>query len=264
MRKTIFEIARMDCPAEENLISLKLDSISGIKKLEFNLTDRKLTIFHEGPTEPIEKAIHSLELSERMIHSSEVETGDYTDSSDQKKLLWIVLAINLSFFFIEMGFGLISRSMGLVGDSLDMLADAFVYGISLLAVGSTVVRKKKIARIAGYFQITLAILGFAEILRRVIAASTIPDYTTMIIVSALALVANVICLILLQRSRGKEEAHMKASIIFTSNDVIINLGVIAAGMLVNWLNSSIPDLIIGAIVFVLVMQGAWRILRLGK
>lgn len=57
---------------------------------------------------------------------------------------------------------------------------------------------------------------------------------------------------------------MKASMIFTSNDVIINLGVITAGVLVNWLNSNKPDLIIGTIVFVLVIQGAVRILKIGQ
>jgi Co/Zn/Cd efflux system component len=76
--------------------------------------------------------------------------------------------------------------------------------------------------------------------------------------------ANGICLYLLQKSKSKEEAHMKASMIFTSNDVIINLGVISAGLLVHWLNSNKPDLIIGTIVFVLVTQGALRILKLGK
>ena len=43
-----------------------------------------------------------------------------------------------------------------------------------------------------------------------------------------------------------------------------NLGVIAAGILVNLLNSNQPDLIIGIIIFVLVIQGAIRILKLGK
>jgi Co/Zn/Cd efflux system component len=57
---------------------------------------------------------------------------------------------------------------------------------------------------------------------------------------------------------------MQASMIFTSNDVIINLGVIVAGILVNWLHSSTPDLIIGSIVFALVIQGAFRILKLSK
>ena len=57
---------------------------------------------------------------------------------------------------------------------------------------------------------------------------------------------------------------MKATMIFTSNDVIINLGVIIAGVLVNWLNSNKPDLIIGTIVFILVIQGARRILKIGR
>jgi len=57
---------------------------------------------------------------------------------------------------------------------------------------------------------------------------------------------------------------MQARMIFTSNDVVINLGVITAGILVNWLDSSKPDLIIGTIVFMLVIQGALRILKLGK
>jgi Co/Zn/Cd efflux system component len=160
--------------------------------------------------------------------------------------------------------GIISRSMGLVADSLDMLADSFVYGISLFAVGGSITKKKQIAKLAGYFQITLAIIGFIEVLRRYFGHEKLPDFSTMIIVSIFALIANGVCLYILQKSKSKEEAHMKASMIFTSNDVIINLGVIAAGLLVNWLNSSKPDLIIGTIVFALVIQGATRILKLSK
>jgi len=159
--------------------------------------------------------------------------------------------------------GLISKSMGLVADSLDMLADAFVYGISLFAVGGTLIRKKRIAKVAGYFQITLAVIGFIEVIRRFFGVEKMPDFSTMIIVSILALIANGICLYLLQKSKSKE-AHMQASMIFTSNDVVINLGVITAGVLVNWLDSSKPDLIIGTIVFVIVVQGAIRILNIAK
>lgn len=85
----------------------------------------------------------------------------------------------------------------------------------------------------------------------------------MIIVSIFALIANGICLYLLQKSKSNE-AHMRASMIFTSNDIIINLGVIVAGVLVHWLNTGLPDLIIGIIVFGLVIQGAFRILKLSK
>lgn len=57
---------------------------------------------------------------------------------------------------------------------------------------------------------------------------------------------------------------MQASMIFTSNDIIINLGVIIAGTLVFFFKTNLPDLIIGFIVFILVVQGAIRILKLSK
>ncbi len=264
MQKTIFEISKMDCPSEENLIRMKLEDISNIKNLDFDITNRKLTIFHSGKIEQIEQAIFELKLEGKKISTEQSLQTEFEENSNQKKLLWSVLIINFAFFIIEMTTGLISKSMGLVADSLDMLADSFVYGISLFAVGGTVIKKKRIAKLAGYFQIILAVIGFAEIVRRFISKEQLPDFSTMIIVSVFALIANGICLHILQKSKSKEEAHMRASMIFTSNDVIINLGVITAGLLVNWLDTGKPDLIIGAIVFTFVIQGAFRILKLSK
>lgn len=261
--KTVFEILKMDCPSEENLIRVKLNSIEGILKLEFDLVNRKLSVYHSDNLELIEKSILEINLGGKIISSEEIELKEIEEDSNQKQILWIVLAINFSFFLIEIITGLISNSMGLVADSLDMLADAFVYGISLYAVGSTIERKKRVATLAGLFQLTLAIIGFIEVLRRFLGFEKIPDFEIMIIVSFFAAIANGICLYLLQKSRSNE-AHIKASMIFTSNDVIINLGVIVAGIFVLILNSQIPDLIVGSIVFVLVISGAIRILKLGK
>ncbi|MEO0339642.1 MAG: cation transporter [Bacteroidota bacterium] len=264
MQKSIFEITKMDCPSEENLIRMKLDGIASIANLDFDIPNRKLTVFHEGPIIQIEESILELSLGGKKISTEQTDQTDFTEDTNQRELLWTVLAINFAFFLIEMTTGILSRSMGLVADSLDMLADAFVYGISLFAVGGTLLRKKRIATLAGYFQIALAVIGFIEVLRRFFGVEKLPDFSTMITVSIFALIANAICLYLLQQSKSKGEAHMKASMIFTSNDVIINLGVIIAGVLVNWLGSNKPDLIIGTIVFILVVQGAIRILKLGK
>ena len=264
MNKTTFEITKMDCPSEENLIRMKLDGISSIANLDFDIQNRKLTVFHTGQIDPIEKAVLELNLGGRKLITQTTDQTAFEDHTDQKKILWTVLIINFIFFVIEITTGIISKSMGLVADSLDMLADSFVYGISLLAVGGTLIRKKRIAKIAGYFQITLALIGFIEVLRRFFGTEKLPNFSTMIIVSVFALVANGVCLYVLQKSKSKEEAHMKASMIFTSNDVIINLGVIIAALMVNWLSSNKPDLIIGTIVFALVIQGAFRILKLSK
>ncbi len=264
MEKTVFKITKMDCPSEESLIRTKLTGLSGIKRLDFDLENRKLSVIHDGQINEIENAIHDLHMGEQKISTEEFDTFAKDEAYDQKKLLWTILSINFVFFLLEMTTGFLSRSMGLVADSLDMLADSFVYGISLIAVGGSLVRKKRIARTAGFIQLLLAVIGFAEVIRRFVNAERLPDFKTMIYISILALIANGVCLYLLQKSKSKEEAHLKASMIFTSNDVIINTGVISAGILVNVFNSNKPDLIIGTVIFILVVRGAIRILSLGK
>jgi Co/Zn/Cd efflux system component len=253
----------MDCPSEVQMVRTKLDGIQEIKDLDFNLDDRTLTVLHEGQTDAIEQSILELKLGGKRMSTETTDNIQISEHRNQRKLLWIVLIINFAFFIIEMSTGFISRSMGLVADSLDMLADSFVYGISLFAVGGSLLRKKRIAVTAGIFQIVLALLGFMEVLDRFFSNTQVPDFSIMIIVAALALVANGICLYLLRKSESKE-AHMRASMIFTSNDVIVNLGVIVAGILVYFLQSNKPDLIIGTFVFAFVVKGAISILKLGK
>jgi Co/Zn/Cd efflux system component len=255
----------MDCPSEENLIRMKLAGLKHIKKLEFDLEKRALSVYHSRHDDEIARQLADLDLGSELTGTTEVDEHSIRPDSDavQKKLLWSVLIINFSFFLIELSTGLISNSMGLVADSLDMLADALVYGLSLWAVGSAIGKKKKVARMSGYFQLTLALMGIIEVARRFIGFEAMPDYRMMIGVSVLALIANSVCLYLLQKSKS-EEAHMKASMIFTSNDVIINAGVILAGVIVLVTHSKYPDLIIGSIVFIIVVRGAFRILKLGR
>ena len=263
MEKSTFNIPKMDCAAEENLIRLQLEEMPAVVQLQFDLNQRELVVFHEGGISTIEQSLDELRLGSKRLKTEAAGDVIIEDTRQQRSVLWIVLLINAAFFFVEMIFGLLANSMGLVADSLDMLADSLVYGISLLAVGAAVAKKKQIARLAGYFQMTLAIVGFIEVLRRFFGFTEVPVFQTMIVVSLFALLANGICLYLLQKSKS-QEAHMQASMIFTSNDIIINTGVIVAGLLVHWTHSSLPDLLIGLIVFLLVMRGARSILQLGK
>ena len=264
MYQTLFKNDKMDCPSEENLIRMKFEELTQIKHLEFDLNHRELTVFHKLGIEEIEECLKQLNLGHKKLYTKKSNRQSFDQNTDQRKVLWSVLIINLVFFILEMGYGLVSKSMGLVADSLDMLADSFVYAISLIDVGKSLTHKKTVAKIAGYFQIILALIGFGEVIRRTIYSVEFPNYLTMIIISVLALVGNALCLYLLQKSKDKDEAHIKASLIFTSNDVVINLGVIVAGLMVYWLNSNMPDLIIGAIVFFIVSKGAIRILSLSK
>lgn len=265
MKRSTFKISQMDCPSEEQMIRMKLSEIKGIQQLEFDISNRKLTIVNETDSKLILDSLEDLKLNTTLI--TEESINDYvaekSTNANERKMLWAVLIINFTFFLIELIYGWLSDSMGLIADSLDMLADSLVYILSLMAVGAAIAKKKKVARLSGYFQMALAVFGLAELIRRIFGTSEIPEFQNMIIISILALIANSVSLFLIQKAKSKE-AHMQASAIFTSNDIIINSGVIVAGVLVYLTESKIPDLVIGLIIFGVVLRGAFRILRLGK
>lgn len=242
---------------------MKLEPLSQVKHLEFDIPARRLEVFHQQEVQSIHKAIKELNLNDQLEGTTDAELPMKGDDAHQRKILWWVLGINFGFFVAEMTTGWISRSMGLIADSLDMLADSIVYGLSLFAVGAAISRKKKVAKISGYFQMGLALLGFSEVLRRFFTQGETPLFQWMIIISLLALAGNLVSLWLIQKAKRKE-VHMQASWIFTSNDLIVNGGVILAGVFVYLLDSRWPDLFVGALVFGFVMRGAVQIIKIAN
>ena len=177
----------------------------------------------------------------------------------KKNTLTILLVINAFMFVAELTLGWLAQSTGLIADSLDMLADAAVYGLSLYAVGKGVTQQANAARVSGYLQIILGVGVLIEVVRRMVFGSE-PHGTLIIAVSAVALLANVICLILISKHRDGG-VHMRASWIFSTNDVIANLGVIISGVLVALAGSRYPDLIVGTIISIVVIRGGITILK---
>jgi cation transport ATPase len=84
MKKTIFEITKMDCPAEENLIRMKLDGISSIANLDFDIPNRKLTVYHNDKTDYIEKSVIQLNLSGKKISTEEIDQIEFKENANQK------------------------------------------------------------------------------------------------------------------------------------------------------------------------------------
>ncbi len=187
--------------------------------------------------------------------------SDQTEKLERKTLITL-LVVNAVMFFTEITLGFLAESTGLIADSLDMLADAGVYGLSLYVVGKGIERQSKAASISGVLQIILGVGVLVEVARRLIFGSE-PESLLIVAVGGAALVANVYCLFLLSRHRDAG-VHMRASLIFSTNDVIANLGVIISGLLVWALGSRYPDLVIGAIISAVVVRGGFMILHEAK
>lgn len=174
-------------------------------------------------------------------------------------MLLLLLLINGVMFGVELALGIMAESTGLIADAMDMFADAMVYGISLYAVGRALHHKIRAARLSGILQCTLGLMVIVDVVRRALLGSE-PNSQLMVGVALLALAANVVCLLLIARHR-KGEIHMRASWIFSRNDVIANIGVIVSGLLVGLSASPVPDLLIGVIISIVVVKGGVSIIR---
>jgi Co/Zn/Cd efflux system component len=143
-----------------------------------------------------------------------------------------------------------------------MFADATVFALSLYAVGKASSLKKRAAKISGYLQMILALWAFSEVVRRFIYGSE-PETKIMIVVAAIALIENLSCMRILAKHR-KGEVHMQASWIFLTNDIIANIAVVVAALLVIVTGSHIPDLVTGALIGCIVFTGSIKILKVAK
>lgn len=266
-RLIVYSVAKMDCPSEERMIRLALNGFEEIHSLSFDLSNRRLKILHDGETAFITSKLETLGLGASLerdtaADSEAIKAEEFSASSDKQEsrtLCWL-LTINTLLFLVEMTAGLLWRSAGLIGESLDNFADAAVYGLSLYAVARSVNMQIRAAHLAGVLQLVLALGVLAEVVRRFVFGSE-PESLAMMGIAFVALIGNTICLLLISKHRGGG-AHMKASWIFSANDVVINLGVIIAGILVALTGSNYPDLIIGSIAGLIVLNGSRRIFAL--
>jgi|GEM_PF-55213 len=272
MRRSLFDIPKMDCPSEERIVRLALHDLRGIALLTFDIPARRLTVDHEGDERKVLRALEPLGFGASLLESAPIKQSQETTQAERDlqltaakaegPILKTLLVINAFMFFAELFVGWIANSTGLIADSLDMFADASIYGISLYAVGRGSGSQKRAASLSGRIQILLAAVALFDVARRTVFGSE-PVAPIMIGMASLALLANVTCLALLFKHRHGG-LHMKASWIFSANDVIANGGVILAGVLVALVGKPWPDLVVGIAIAVLVFRGGARILRMTK
>ncbi len=177
----------------------------------------------------------------------------------QSKVLWIILVINAVMFVVEFGGGIKAASLSLTGDSLDMLGDALVYGCSLYVIKKGKKAQARSAILKGSIMFISAIAVFARATYQLFA-QTVPTVQLMSEIGILALVANLICFLLLIRHRN-DNINMSSVWLCSRNDIIANILVLLTAGLVLLTNSFLPDFILGLLLTVVFAQSAGKVLN---
>ena len=188
------------------------------------------------------------------------ESNYYLGSSEkQKKTLWSVLFINLTIFIVLIYGANWGDTVSLFADSFDSLGDAITYGVSILVLGSNLAVKAKVSLLKG----VIILLGAFSVMVCMIYKwyyMKIPTPEIMGGFSIFALIANVICLVLLSRHKN-EDINMESVWHCSRNDIVSNLSVLLASILVWFYNSWIPDMLLGFILFIFLFKSGLYIIN---
>lgn len=180
-------------------------------------------------------------------------------SSDKRRTLWIVFALNVA---IAIGFfvtGSIADSNALIANGLDNSSDAVVYLLSLLALTRSRTWKRGAARFSGIMLLFFAGGVVLDAIRRFIEGSE-PVGGMMMAMAAVAAVVNLLSLYLLKRLENPG-VNLRAATTFSFNDFVANGGIIIAGIIVLWTGANWPDLVVGIAVAGIAIYGGIDILR---
>ncbi|MFW5969055.1 MAG: cation transporter [Halofilum sp. (in: g-proteobacteria)] len=176
-----------------------------------------------------------------------------------RRVLWIVIVLNLGMFAVEMFAGMKGQSLALQADALDFLGDGFTYGLSLAVLGSALRVRATAALIKGALLALLAAWILGSAIWRVFFVGD-PSPLVMSTIGLLALATNAVSALLLMGYRHGD-ANVRSVWLCSRNDAIGNVAVIAAAGLVAISSTAWPDLVVAAVMASLFLASATGIIR---
>jgi Co/Zn/Cd efflux system component len=197
------------------------------------------------------------------------EQANPAEDKAWRRVLWIALAINAGMFAVEIVAGVAAGSAALKADALDFLGDSANYAISLGVAGLALHWRSRAALAKGASLLLLGLWVLASTLWMALHG-TLPAAETMGVVGVMALVANLICAVLLWRHR-EGDANRRSVWICSRNDAIGNIAVVAAAAGVFGTGTAWPDIAVAVVLAGLGISGGWQIvgqamreLRIGR
>jgi Co/Zn/Cd efflux system component/copper chaperone CopZ len=261
-----YRVTGMDCASCAAKIEGAARNVQGVAQAKVSTASQVLTVEVDDPARRlpmIEEAVEGLGYQLSRIGGSDDDDDRIPDLSHvtpaYKRALWIVVLLNVGYGIVEIVGSFLAGSQALQADSLDFLGDGLISLLGLIAVGWGLAARAKAALLQGVF---LGLLGLGVVgstLYRVFVQHE-PESLLMGGFALVAFVVNVLAAIVLLPHRTGD-ANMRAVWLFSRNDAIGNFAVLVAAVLVWWLASPWPDLLVAFAVAGLFLQSAWAIVR---
>jgi Co/Zn/Cd efflux system component len=198
-------------------------------------------------------------MSAHCCHDKGQELERIALHKDIRRVLVVVMMLNLMMFVLEFGAGIIADSAALMADSVDMLGDGLVYGISLYALDRSLRWRAGMALAKAAFILGLGLGVVLQIVLKIVWGQP-PASGLMLVFGGMALAANVSCVALLWPYR-RHDVNLSSTFECSRNDVFANVGVLAAALLVSATASPWPDIAIAAVIAFLFFRSSLRVAR---
>lgn len=176
----------------------------------------------------------------------------------QRRVLGVVLVINVATFLMMVVASIFSGSSSLLSGALDNFGDAVTYALSFAVVGAGSAAKARVALFKGILILSAALAVAFQIGWRLLHPG-VPVVETMGFAAALNLGANLLCLGLLLPFRGGD-VNLASAWECSRNDVMEGLAVIVAAVAVSLSGSGWPDVAVATALLILFLQSARRVL----
>lgn len=156
----------------------------------------------------------------------------------------IVAIANLLYFCLEFIFAIRIGSISLFADSIDFLEDASVNILIFVAMGWSLLARKRLSK---FFSLLLLVPAISVLLSTIyeINNPSAPDAISLTAVGFGALLVNFSCALILAKFRNSQKSLVIAAYLSARNDALANLAIISAGITTIYWDSSIPDLVVG-------------------
>lgn len=176
----------------------------------------------------------------------------------QRRVLLVVLAINVVTFVMMVAASYLSGSSALLSGTLDNFGDAVTYALSFAVVGASAQAKARVAFFKGLMILAAAAAVALQIVWR-LTHLEVPIVETMGIASVLNLAANGVCLYLLNPFKVGD-VNMSSAWECSRNDVIEGGAVIVTTLAVALFGSAWPDIIVAIALLAMFLRSAIRVL----